>query len=468
MCGDPGRSGLDRAQLPLLTRIPRAAVVPLVGAVLLCVPPLPPATAAEPPAPDDDPKAGTKGGEASAQSGTRGSASVEGRRYSARGNPKNRDKWIYRWAPEDNMWEVGAYGGVWFPSRYLELFESDPALPDQGFLRFARVAPDVGLRGGYYPLRFVGVEAEGGVMPTTLENGGASVLPWTVRGHVVGQLGLWSVTPFLLVGAGVLGVASDAQPNGVGNEQDVAIHFGGGVKVYVNRWIQLRLDVRDVVSNRRGVEEGLASSPEILLGLSVTLGRDKGRKARPGRGDRDGDRVPDDEDYCPDVFGVAPRGCPTVCVDDNDGDGLPNPEDECPDEPESRNGFQDRDGCPDEVPPELDELAGIMDGINFDTDKDTITAESIPILDRALGVLQKYPQIRVEISGHTDAQGGYRHNMDLSRRRADAVRAYMVDKGVDGARMTTRGAGPDEPIDTNETAAGRARNRRIEFRILEQ
>src|SRR5690606_40277991 len=105
------------------------------------------------------------------------------------------------------------------------------------------------------------------------------------------------------------------------------------------RWIQLRLDIRDVVSNRRGVGEGLASSPEILLGLSITLGRGKKRRPHPSTDDRDGDRIPDAEDYCPDVFGPEPRGCPTVCIDDNDGDGIPNPDDKCPNEPETRNGF---------------------------------------------------------------------------------------------------------------------------------
>lgn len=457
---DPRRTGVHRDDLQLLKGLQRFAW----AAALVTVPTVASAAPAEPPATEAE-----AGASAKADTGAGSEAAASGgRRYSERGTPKDYDKWIHRWAPENNMGEIGVYGGVWFPSRYLELFEPDASLPDQGFQRLGRVAPDVGIRGGYYPLRFIGIEAEGGIMPARTQSTDVSALAWTARGHVVGQLGLWSVTPFLLVGAGVLGVASDAPPTGVGNEQDVTIHFGGGVKFYINRWTQLRLDIRDVVSNRRGVEEGLTSSPEILLGFSVTLGRDKGRKPRPGRDDRDGDRIPDDEDYCPDVFGVAPRGCPTVCLDDNDGDGLANPEDKCPEQPETRNGFQDRDGCPDEVPPELDELAGIMDGINFDTDKDTIKGESKPILDNAVSVMGKYAQIRVEIIGHTDSQGGYRHNMDLSQRRADAVRQYLVDAGIDGSRITTRGAGPDEPVATNDTAAGRAKNRRIEFRILEQ
>lgn len=417
------------------------------------------------------PAKGEAEGTASVEVGGSAEADAEGtssRRYTERGQAPNRDKWIYRWRPRNNMGEVGAYGGVWFPSKHLELFETDADLPDQGFQRLNLVAPEVGIRGGYYPLWFFGIELEGGVMPTKTRDTDASALAWTVRGHLVGQIGLWSITPFLLVGSGVLGVASDDPPDGLGQDQDVTIHFGGGVKFYINRWIQLRLDVRNIASNRRGVGEGLTSSPEILLGLSVTLGRGQKRKGRPGRDDRDGDKIRDVDDYCPDVYGVAPRGCPQVCIDDSDGDGLADPEDECPKEPETRNGYQDGDGCPDEVPPELDELAGVMEAIHFDTDKDTIKPKSRPTLDRAVELMKKYPDLHVEISGHTDTQGGYRHNMDLSRRRAESVKRYMVDKGVDDGRLSTRGAGPNEPIDTNETDAGRARNRRIEFRILDE
>ncbi|MCH9681964.1 MAG: OmpA family protein [Deltaproteobacteria bacterium] len=381
------------------------------------------------------------------------------------------DKWIHRWAPTRNMAEIGVFGGVWFPSRHIELFEPTAGFPADGHQLLRVVTPEVGVRAGYYPLRFLGVEVEGGAMPTRTLGSDGRAVPWNVRGHVVGQLGLWSVTPFLLVGTGILGVASGAPPEAIGSEQDVAIHFGGGVKVYVNRFIQLRLDVRDVVSNRLGVGEGLTSSPEILLGLSITLGRKRRKepaRARPRPNDRDGDTIIDEDDFCPDVFGNPPRGCPQVCIDDEDGDGLIVPQDKCPNDPESRNGFEDADGCPDEVPPEFADLSGVMEGINFDTDKATIKAGSRPILDQAVEVMNKFPDLRVRIAGHTDAIGGYRHNVDLSQRRAKSVKRYLVEAGIDTDRIETRGAGPDEPIDTNDTVEGRARNRRIEFTIIEQ
>jgi OOP family OmpA-OmpF porin len=117
------------------------------------------------------------------------------------------------------------------------------------------------------------------------------------------------------------------------------------------------------------------------------------------------------------------------------------------------------------LPKELEDVAGVMKGIHFDVDKDTITKDSKGVLDRAVDVLKQFPQVTVEVSGHTDSTGKYEHNMDLSRRRAAAVKRYLVENGIDESRITTSGYGPDKPIDTNETKEGRFNNRRIEFQI---
>ncbi len=393
------------------------------------------------------------------------------------------------------MGELGIYGGIMVPSRNLELFQADLDLPDQGFKRYKRVAGDLGLRLGYYPIRHFGIEAEGGAMLAKTAADQRATM-WTVRGHAVAQLGLSSITPFLLIGVGALGVTSDR--DAVGKEADIALHFGGGLKFFLSRYIALRLDVRDIVTAKRGAENGVTSNLEVLGGLSITLGRkDKPKpEAKPEPepapiGDKDGDGFKDDVDKCIDEAGVAPDGCPIgdkdgdgfkddvdQCIDeagvepdgcpirDADNDGILDPDDACKTEPETKNGFEDTDGCPDEVPKEIEKFTGVIKGIFFDTAKDTIKPASKKTLDEAVDVLKKFPSVRVEISGHTDNVGKHDYNVDLSGRRAASVKQYLVDAGIEASRIETRGAGPDEPIADNKTKAGKAQNRRIEFKLL--
>ena len=428
----------------------------------------------------------------SVHGGASGSA-AKGNKSKAPLSKRKHIPWLKRWAPERNMGELGVFLGVMLPSKRGELFRPNLDLERQGQKSFKAAAFDVGGRLGYYPLRFLGIEAEGAVMPTSARDGSGKATLWALRGHVVGQLGLWSVTPFVLVGGGVLAVSSDSAV--VGKDIDQALHFGGGVKIYLNRWTMVRLDVRDTLSPRQGLKDGASNNLEILLGLSVTLGRKKDRDERPAEpgprdsdgdgfldpddkcvdtpgvapdgcpvGDRDGDGFADDQDQCPDTPGIAPDGCPDP---DPDKDGILGDDDKCPTEPETKNGYQDEDGCPDEVPKEVAKFTGTIEGIYFDTNKSTIKSKSRPKLDQAVEVLKKFPTIRIEISGHTDSTGSREHNMELSAARAEAVKDYLVNKGIDASRITTRGAGPDSPVDTNDTKAGRAKNRRIEFKILQ-
>jgi OmpA-OmpF porin, OOP family len=199
-------------------------------------------------------------------------------------SPRKDVPWIRRWAPELNTTEVSVYGGMLVTSRRVELFEADFSLVDQGYRPFVRVAPAFGVRGSFLALRWGGVELEAGAMPSRTELGQSALL-YTARGALVGQLPLWSVTPFVLVGGGIVGVTSDRSV--VGNDVDAAMFVGGGVKVHVGRFTHVRLDVRDVVTARRGYEAGLSNSPEILLGVGMTLGRRRDmipveRKARHG------------------------------------------------------------------------------------------------------------------------------------------------------------------------------------------
>jgi outer membrane protein OmpA-like peptidoglycan-associated protein len=89
----------------------------------------------------------------------------------------------------------------------------------------------------------------------------------------------------------------------------------------------------------------------------------------------------------------------------------------------------------------------------------------LPKLDKAVKVLNDHPDIKIEIGGHTDSTGSREYNLDLSRRRARSVKEYFLKKGIDDKRLTTRGYGPDKPVDDNETPEGRSHNRRIEFVI---
>jgi OOP family OmpA-OmpF porin len=403
---------------------------------------------------------------------------------------EKKTKWIKRYAPTPHMLEIGIFGGIFMPTKRIELFEPNPSLPSQGQRPFRVVNPDIGLRFGYYPLRFFGAELEGAVMPTKIRDTDDRATIWGFRGHLVGQLGLWSVTPFILLGTGALGVGSPRAS--VGNDTDIAIHFGGGVKIWVHRLVQLRVDLRDNVTARRGVESGLGHSGEVLFGISFTprLGKEKQKPTKAGPSDRDGDGFLDDEDKCPDEPGIAPDGCPRLDSDgdgfyddedkcpqepgvepdgcprpDRDGDKIADDDDKCPDIPETRNGFQDADGCADQLPKEVEDFSGVLEGIEFDVDRDTIKRSSLPKLDKAVKVLKDHPDIKIEIGGHTDSTGSRDYNLDLSRRRARSVKDYFEKKGIAADRIKTRGYGPDKPIDDNDTESGRAHNRRIEFVI---
>ncbi|MED5373074.1 MAG: OmpA family protein [Myxococcota bacterium] len=111
----------------------------------------------------------------------------------------------------------------------------------------------------------------------------------------------------------------------------------------------------------------------------------------------------------------------------------------------------------------------IKEQVFFDTGKATIKAESLPLLDEVANVLLLHPEItRVEIQGHTDNVGSAETNQRLSMRRAQAVRDYLVSKGVDRKRLEATGYGASQPIESNDTAQGRAANRRVQFEIVEQ
>ena len=182
-------------------------------------------------------------------------------------------------------------------------------------------------------------------------------------------------------------------------------------------------------------------------------GEEKEMMMEPEIADADGDGVPDDADDCPFTPADTPNGCPA----DSDGDGVPDYLDECPDVP-----GDEETGCP----PEPDPVVVFIESIHFDFDSASIKDISKAVLDaRAVPVLRDNSDIRVRIEGHTDSVGPEGYNQALSLRRAEAVRQYLVSQGIDEIRMTIAGYGESSPIDTNDTRAGRANNRRVEFVI---
>lgn len=167
--------------------------------------------------------------------------------------------------------------------------------------------------------------------------------------------------------------------------------------------------------------------------------------------DSDGDGVVDEKDLCPDTpmgVEVDENGCPL----DSDGDGVPDYKDECPDTPAGA--------------PVNDIGCWIIKGVHFEYDKWEIKPEYYGVMDENVRILQMNPTLEIEIQGHTDSIASDEYNQTLSEKRANAAMEHFVSKGVNPGRLQTRGFGESKPIASNETPEGRAKNRRIEIRIM--
>jgi outer membrane protein OmpA-like peptidoglycan-associated protein len=178
--------------------------------------------------------------------------------------------------------------------------------------------------------------------------------------------------------------------------------------------------------------------------------------------DNDRDGVIDTADRCPLELGVSiAQGCPEP---DRDHDTVVDRQDNCPDEP----GEATYAGCkkPQQVTIANGKLE-ILDIVYFETSKAIILARSNALLDNVAAVLTAHPEIsKIRVEGHTDDRGADKSNLDLSQRRAQAVVAYLVRKGVAATRLEAAGFGETQPIAPNDTTENRARNRRVEFVIV--
>lgn len=234
-----------------------------------------------------------------------------------------------------------------------------------------------------------------------------------------------------------------------------------------------------VDSDNDGVSDGLDRCPGTPAGVAVD--------AYGCELDSDGDGVGDTQDACPDTpagASVDSKGCEL----DSDGDGVVDRLDECPNTPagasvDSKGCELDTDG--DGVVDRLDECPNtpegtpvndrgcpiqgeyILEGVSFETNSDRLLSGATDVLDRVIATLERYPDIRFEVAGHTDSDGPAAYNESLSTRRAQTVHDYLAANGISVERMTVRGYGESRPIADNSTAAGKALNRRVSLNVIE-
>ena len=205
-----------------------------------------------------------------------------------------------------------------------------------------------------------------------------------------------------------------------------------------------------------------APPPAVVLGPC-----DPGQKHTPEQcpdNDDDHDGITNAKDECPLEPGpLSARGCP-----DRDGDGVPDKVDNCPDQP----GPASNQGCPLKVKEMVVITAGeleIKQKVFFDPGKTRVLPQSFGLLNDVARVIGAHPEMNaIVIEGHTDNTGNAQRNREVSQGRAEAVRDYLIKKGVAPNRLQAKGFGPDRPIAPNLTVPGRAKNRRVEFRLVSQ
>ena len=144
-------------------------------------------------------------------------------------------------------------------------------------------------------------------------------------------------------------------------------------------------------------------------------------------------------------------------------------DDKCINEPETYNGVDDTDGCPDyKLITIVDDKIVLSQKIFFAKGKTVVLPKSFPLLNEVAQALKDKNKITVRIEGHTSNEGSDASNLKLSQGRANAVRQYLIDQGIDGARMESKGYGESLPLESNAKEPGREKNRRVEFFITAQ
>ena len=189
----------------------------------------------------------------------------------------------------------------------------------------------------------------------------------------------------------------------------------------------------------------------------------KGERRFLGCPDTDGDGVPDSKDKCPNERAFTSDGCPHNAGGnkDTDGDGVPDFKDACYTTP----GVPENNGCPEMSEEDKQAIKEAFKNLLFESGKDIIKPSSFKSLDKLAKALSHNPGAKLNLEGHTDNVGDDNKNMDLSKRRAKAVKNYLIGQGISSSEITSKGFGETKPVDDNSTKAGRTNNRRVEMLI---
>lgn len=351
----------------------------------------------------------------------------------------------------------------------------------------------VGLGLGYQMTKALGLELVVNVTDTEADPYDVDVDVYPARLDLFYNLTQDSVfVPYVAAGLGGVTFSADD----VDNDTDFMVNYGLGVKYYMAESIALRADVRHLISYHE-----TQSNLLYTIGLVFGFGGEKEAVApvkakeeeKPveaaavvAEKDSDNDGVLDSADKCTDTpsgVKVDAKGCPV----DSDKDGVTDDKDKCPN---TAAGTEvDEKGCAvvkkvelkdsdkDGVYDDKDKCANTPEGANvnnngcwvvkdlrFDLGKTTILALSKPNVDEVVVVMQKNPEMKLEIQGYTDNSGSAKFNQKLSEKRAIAVMEYIKSKGIAKDRMTAKGYGIENPAETNDTEEGRANNRRVELK----
>ncbi|KPP97345.1 OmpA family protein [Marinobacter sp. HL-58] len=301
--------------------------------------------------------------------------------------------------------------------------------------------------------------------------------------YFAGQEQAWN--PYVSAGAGHADFGDDvlSVPTAGSDHDETRVNVGAGFRYNVSDNVSIRADLREF----HGIDESTFDT-QASLGLSFAFSRTVS-ESRPEPADADNDGVPDSRDQCPGTpSGVSVDN--NGCERDDDGDGVANSKDECPDTPagasvnnrgceldSDNDGVVDsKDQCPDTTAgAEVDDTGceGVSEtvetielNVQFPTNSSVIGSNYDDEIQKVADFMRDNPETTVEIAGHTDNMGDAEYNRFLSERRAEAVATRLTDAlGISEDRVEAVGYGEAEPTASNDTAAGRAENRRVEARI---